>query len=48
VSPFTYTGLVWALLVGIVVWGDWPDAWLLAGAAIIVGVGIYMTRLSPR
>ncbi|MFN7753243.1 MAG: DMT family transporter [Pseudomonadota bacterium] len=48
VSPFKYTGLVWALLVGIVVWGDWPDAWLLAGAAIIVGVGIYMTRLSPR
>ena len=26
VSPFRYTGLIWALMLGLVVFGDWPDA----------------------
>jgi len=47
VTPFKYTGLVWALLIGILVWGDWPDAWLLAGALVIVGAGLYMARMPP-
>jgi drug/metabolite transporter (DMT)-like permease len=45
VTPFKYTGLVWAVLLGIVFWNDWPDRWLLVGAAIVVGAGIYMSRL---
>ena len=41
VAPFRYTGLLWALGLGYAVFGDWPDATTLAGAALIVGMGIY-------
>jgi len=27
------------------VWGDWPDRWLLLGAVIVIGAGVYMSRL---
>ncbi len=40
-SPFRYTGLVWALALGLVVFGDWPDALTLLGAAIVVATGLY-------
>jgi S-adenosylmethionine uptake transporter len=40
VAPFRYTSLVWALLLGWAVFGDWPDAATLAGAALIGGAGI--------
>ena len=41
VSPFRYTMLVWALLVGLFVFGDMPRPLTLLGAAIIVASGIY-------
>jgi drug/metabolite transporter (DMT)-like permease len=41
VTPFRYTGLVWALLLGWFVFGDWPDGMTLAGAAVIVATGLY-------
>jgi S-adenosylmethionine uptake transporter len=51
-APFRYTGLVWALILGFVVFGDWPGYWTLAGAAIVVGTGLFTlyreTRLSAH
>jgi S-adenosylmethionine uptake transporter len=41
VSPFRYTILIWAIILGIAVFGDIPDAWTLTGAAIVVATGIY-------
>lgn len=41
VSPFRYTSLIWALVIGLVVFGDWPDALTLLGAAIVVATGIF-------
>lgn len=41
VSPFRYTILIWAIVLGIVVFGDIPDRWTLIGAAIVVATGIY-------
>ncbi len=41
VAPFRYTALLWALILGFLVFGDWPDPLTLAGAAIIVASGIY-------
>lgn len=41
VSPFRYTIMVWALLIGILVFGEFPDGWTLTGAAIVVVMGIY-------
>jgi drug/metabolite transporter (DMT)-like permease len=41
VTPYRYTGLVWALLFGWMVFGDWPDGMTLAGAGLIVATGLY-------
>jgi drug/metabolite transporter (DMT)-like permease len=42
VAPFSYSSLVWAALFGFVIWGDWPDGWTWAGAALIIGSGLYI------
>jgi S-adenosylmethionine uptake transporter len=41
VTPFRYTGLVWALLVGLVLFAEWPDALTLTGSALIVATGLF-------
>jgi drug/metabolite transporter (DMT)-like permease len=48
VAPFRYSGLLWAMVIGFLVWGDVPDAAMLTGAAIVVAAGIYMLRKAPR
>jgi drug/metabolite transporter (DMT)-like permease len=40
-QPFAYTVLVWATLVGFVVFGNLPDRFTVAGALIIVASGLY-------
>jgi len=42
VTPFRYTALVWAALLGFMIWGHIPDSFTVIGAAIIVGAGIYL------
>ena len=42
VAPFSYSSLLWAVFFGLVIWGDWPDLWTWAGAAIIIGSGLYI------
>jgi drug/metabolite transporter (DMT)-like permease len=41
VQPFTYTMLLWAVVIGYLVFGDLPDSWTIAGAALVVAAGIY-------
>ncbi|MBU2358680.1 MAG: DMT family transporter [Alphaproteobacteria bacterium] len=41
IAPFRYSRLVFALIVGVTVFGERPDAATLIGAAIIVGSGTY-------
>ena len=41
VAPFRYTIVLWALLLGYVVWGDIPDAFTLFGTIVIVSTGVY-------
>jgi drug/metabolite transporter (DMT)-like permease len=41
VTPFRYTRLIFALVVGMTVFGEDPDTLTLVGAAIIVASGIY-------
>lgn len=48
VSPFRYTSLVWAAILGFAVWGHIPDGWTFLGAAIIVAGGIYIVEREPR
>ncbi|NNK15560.1 MAG: DMT family transporter [Sulfitobacter sp.] len=40
-APFRYTGLIWALLAGWFVFGEWPGAMTLIGAAIVVATGTF-------
>jgi len=42
VVPFNYFSLVWAIILGFLVWGDMPSAALLAGSAIVVGSGMFL------
>ncbi len=54
VSPFRYARMLFALVIGVVVFSETPDAMTLLGAAIIVASGIYTVwrerkvRLSTR
>jgi len=41
VAPFRYSALLWAMLLGYIVFGDVPDAMMVTGAAIIVLSGLY-------
>lgn len=41
IAPFRYTILVWALLLGIFVFGEIPDTLAFVGAAIVVSAGLY-------
>ena len=47
VTPFRYTRLVFALILGGVFFGEQPDSLMLAGSALIVGSGIF-TLLRSR
>ena len=40
-APFRFTGLLWAILLGYVIFGDLPDRYMLIGASIIICSGLY-------
>src|SRR6202043_2471110 len=42
VVPYQYSMIVWAVMFGIVVFGDLPSMATIAGAAIIIGAGLYI------
>jgi drug/metabolite transporter (DMT)-like permease len=41
-TPFTYTQLVWAMLIGWLAFGEFPDRWALTGMLVIAGSGLLM------
>jgi drug/metabolite transporter (DMT)-like permease len=48
VAPFDYTALIWASLLGWLVWGEIPGLWTYAGAAVIIASGIYIVLRETR
>ncbi len=44
VAPFAYSELIWATLLGLTLFGDFPDLWTLVGACIIAASGIYILQ----
>jgi drug/metabolite transporter (DMT)-like permease len=42
VSPFYYLLLVWAMVIGYLVWGDVPTIGLLIGSGIVVASGLFL------
>ena len=41
-APFIYTEIIWMVIVGYLVFGDVPDAYTLAGGAIVIASGLYV------
>jgi drug/metabolite transporter (DMT)-like permease len=41
VAPYRYTSLLWAIVLGWCVFGDFPDQWTLIGSAIVVSTGVF-------
>ena len=48
VVPYQYTLIVWALVFGWFVFGDWPTPAMLAGSALIVAAGLALLVLERR
>ena len=48
VTPFRYTRLLFAMILGVTVFGERPDAATLIGSAIIVGCGVLILATSRR
>ena len=48
IAPMRYSGLLWALLLGWLVFGEWPDNLTLLGSAIVVGTGIFTMMREAR
>ena len=44
VAPFRYVGLLTAVVMGFVVWGDIPNTWAWCGMVLLVGAGLMMLR----
>ncbi|HEX5765790.1 MAG TPA: DMT family transporter, partial [Woeseiaceae bacterium] len=42
VAPFEYSTLFWGVLLDLAIWGDLPGPLVFAGAAVIVGSGLYL------
>ncbi|NCT41690.1 MAG: DMT family transporter [Alphaproteobacteria bacterium] len=48
VTPIVYTELIWAVLFGALLFGDYPHVWMLVGAAVIIVSGLYLLRAERR
>lgn len=47
-SPFTYMQLVFATIIGWAIFGNFPDAWTIAGMVVIGGSGLLITLHERR
>lgn len=48
ISPFRYSIVIWAILIGYFVWGDIPDMWTFAGIFIVIVAGVYTFRREAK
>ncbi len=44
IGSFRYSSILWALVIGYVVWGEVPNTLAILGIAVIVGSGLYILR----
>lgn len=47
-APFEYTALIWAVVLGFVIWGDVPRPEVLAGAGLILAAGLMVIAAGRR
>ncbi|MEN8935393.1 MAG: DMT family transporter, partial [Planktotalea arctica] len=47
-SPFRYTAMLWALVLGYLFFGEWPETLTFIGAGLIVVTGIFTLYREAR
>lgn len=47
-APFSYTSILWSILLGYVLFGNFPDEWTIAGVVIIISSGLYIIQRELR
>ncbi|MCI5095301.1 MAG: DMT family transporter [Rhodobacteraceae bacterium] len=47
-APYSYTGLIFAALWGILFFAELPDGWTISGALVIAGSGLYVWHRETR
>jgi drug/metabolite transporter (DMT)-like permease len=47
-SPFVYTQLIWVVILGYLVFDHVPNQWTMAGAAVVIGSGLYLLYRERR
>ncbi|MGK9231000.1 DMT family transporter [Inquilinus limosus] len=48
VVPFEYTGMIWGVGLGFMLWGDVPDLWIWVGSAVVIASGLYILHRETR
>lgn len=48
VTVFNYSGIVWATLIGWMIWNEWPMPTVIAGAAVVIASNILMIWRESR
>ena len=48
IAPFEYTALIWAGILGYLIWGDVPDKAAIIGASLIVISGMYIVQREAK
>jgi len=48
IAPFEYSSLFWGVLLDLAIWGELPGPIVFAGAAVIVGSGLYLIHRERR
>lgn len=47
-APFGYAQLLWAAVLGWLVFGEVPDRWTVVGGAVVIGAGLYLLAVQWR
>ena len=48
VVPFRYANLIWATILGALIWRDVPDRWMVLGSVLVIASGLYILRRETR
>jgi drug/metabolite transporter (DMT)-like permease len=48
IAPFDYTAMLWAVAIGFIGWGDWPQPAVFLGVAVVIASGLYILHRETR
>jgi drug/metabolite transporter (DMT)-like permease len=48
IAPYEYSSLVWAVLFGLLLWGEWPSRDVVLGVVVLILTGLYLLRRERR